>query len=172
MADVSSEEEPVAWLRKQIEADLAAAKIISSGGFSPERWDTEPPGQVNPEKIADSEQVNAALGLEPEDFPAWSPSWVQLAAYSKLNNEPDEKYGRDSDAPFALVNNGRREFEHIIRHDPRNVAADCEAKLAILDEHRLVLADHGEPHAARQTRPGRGGCRAPRVPHRSRQSHR
>ena len=132
---MSSEEEPVAWLRAQIEADLAAARIISSGGFSPERWDTEPPGQVNPEHIADSDGINAALGLEPEDFPAWSPSWVQLVAYGKFNDEPDEAYARDSDAPFALVNNGRREFDHIIRHDPRNAVADCEAKLAMLDEH-------------------------------------
>ena len=49
---MSSEEEgPVAWLRREIEADLAAAKIIGAGGFAPERWDTEPPGQVNPEDI-------------------------------------------------------------------------------------------------------------------------
>jgi hypothetical protein len=137
---MSSEEEgPVAWLRKTIEGDLAAAKIISSGGFSPERWDTEPPGQVNPEAIADSEGINAALGLEPEDFPGWSPSWVQLVAYSKLNDEPDEAYCRASDAPFALVDNGRREFDHIIRHDPRNIAARCEAELAILDRCEAML---------------------------------
>jgi Family of unknown function (DUF6221) len=129
-----NETDPVAWLRKQIEGDLAAAKIISDGGFSPERWDTEPPGQVNPEAIPQNDAVTAALGCEPE----YICGWVQLVAYSKLNNEPDEAYSRDSEAPFALVDNGRREFDHIIRHDPRNAAADCEAKLAILDEHALT----------------------------------
>ena len=127
----SSEEEPVAWLRAEIEADLSAARIINAGGFSPQRWDTEPPGQVNPEEIPQSDAVTAALGYEPE----YICGWVQLVAYGKLNNEPDEAYGRDSEAPFALVDNGRREFEHIIRHDPRNVVADCEAKVAVLDEH-------------------------------------
>jgi len=141
----SEEEAAVAWLRKTVEGDVAAAKIISSGGFSPERWDTEPPGQVNPEDIAASDGINAALGLEPEDFPGWSPSWVQLVAYAKLNNEPDEAYGRDSDTPFALVDNGRREFDHIIRHDPRNVVARCEAELAILDEHQHVPASYKVP---------------------------
>jgi len=128
---MSSEEEMAAWLRKQIEADIAAAQIISDGGFSPQRWDTEPPGQVNPAEIPQDKAVTAALGCEPE----YICGWVQIVAYDKLNNEPDERYGRDSEAPFALVDNGRREFEHIIRHDPRNVVADCEAKLAILDEH-------------------------------------
>ena len=131
MCTVGSEEEPVAWLRKTIKDDLAAAMIISAGGFAPERWDTEPPGQVNPEDIPQSDAVTAALGVEPE----YICGWVELVAYDKLNNEPDERYGRDSEAPFALIDNGRREFDHVIRHDPRNVVADCEAKLAILDEH-------------------------------------
>jgi hypothetical protein len=124
-----SEPDVAAWTRKQVEADLAAAMIISAGGFSPQRWDTEPPGQVNPDDIPQNDAVTAALGVEPE----YICGWVQLVAYGKVNIEPDEAYGRDSEAPFALVDNGRREFDHIIRHDPRNVAADCEAKLAILD---------------------------------------
>jgi hypothetical protein len=132
MADEAAD--PVAWLRAQIEADLAAARIINAGGFSPQRWDTEPPGQVNPDDIPQSDAVTAALGCDPE----YICGWVQIVAYDKLNNEPDEAYGRDSEAPFALVDNGRREFEHIIRHDPRNVVADCEAKLAILDEHYIL----------------------------------
>jgi len=127
----SDEEEPVAWLRKTIEGDLAAAKIISSGGFDPQRWDTEPPGQVNPAHIPQDVAVTAALGCVPE----YICGWVQLVAYDKEIGEPDEAYCRDSGTPFALVDNGRREFDHIIRHDPRNVVADCEAKLAILNEH-------------------------------------
>ena len=138
---MSSEEGPVAWLRKQIEADMAAAKIISDGGFSPERWDTEPPGQVNPVDIPQNDAVTAALGCAPE----YICGWVQLVAYGKLNNEADEAYCRDSEAPFALVDNGRREFDHIIRHDPRNVVADCEAKLAILDEHYILTSGDRNP---------------------------
>jgi hypothetical protein len=131
----SSGGDPVAWLRAEVEADLSAARIISSGGFSPQRWDTEPPGQVNPDHIPQDAAVTAALGCEPE----YVCGWVQLVAYDKLNNAPDEAYGRDSEAPFALVDNGRREFEHIIRHDPRNEAARCEAALAILDECETAL---------------------------------
>jgi hypothetical protein len=126
-----SEPDVAAWTRKQVKADRAAAMIISAGGFSPQRWDTEPPGQVNPDDIPQNDAVTAALGVNPE----YICGWVQLVAYDKVNIEPDEAYGRDSMAPFALVDNGRREFDHIIRHDPRNVVADCEAKLAVLDEH-------------------------------------
>src|SRR5579859_3037480 len=126
-----SEPDVAAWTRQQAEADLAAARIINAGGFSPERWDTEPPGQVNPADIPQGDAVTAALGCDPE----YICGWVQLVAYGKLNNEPDEAYGRDSEAPFTLVDNGRREFDHIIRNDPRNRVADLEAKLAILDEH-------------------------------------
>jgi hypothetical protein len=132
--------DPVAWLRAEVKADLSAARIINAGGFSPQRWDTEPPGQVNPDEIPQSRAVTDALGCDP----AYICGWVQLVAYDKLNNEPDEAYGRDSGAPFALVDNGRREFEHIIRHDPRNEIARCEAELAILDEHALTWPD-GEP---------------------------
>lgn len=128
-----------AWTRKQIEADLAAAMIISAGGFSPERWDTEPPGQVNPEDIPQSDAVTAALGCDTDAICGW----VQVVAYGKLNNEPDEEYRRDSTGPVALIDNGRREVEHIIRHDPRSVVADCEAKLAILDEHKGVASEYG-----------------------------
>jgi len=131
----------MAWLRRTIEGDLAAARIIGAGGFSPQRWDTEPPGQVNPEDIPQSRAVTAALGCEPE----YICGWVQLVAYDKLNNEPDERYGRDSEAPFALVDNGRREFDHIIRNDPRNAVARLEAELAILDEHYILTSDDRNP---------------------------
>ena len=47
---------------------------------------------------------------------------------------------------------------HIARHDPVDVIADCEAKLAILDEHRLVLADRGSPEQG-QSRGSASGYR-------------
>jgi Family of unknown function (DUF6221) len=143
------EKDLVAWLRKTIEGDRAAARIIGAGGFAPQRWDTEPPGQVNPEHIPASDQVSAALGLDREEAPY---GWVEIVAYDRLNNEPPERDGRDSTAPVMLVDSGRREFDHIIRHDPRNVIADCEAKLAILEMYTstLILVEHpqvmGEGH--------------------------
>ena len=55
----------IAWLRREIERDLSAARIIGAGGFEPQRWDTQPPGQVNPEHIPASDEVSVALGLDP-----------------------------------------------------------------------------------------------------------
>lgn len=142
-----SDQDGTAWLRAQIEADLAAAKIISAGGFAPELWDTEPPGQVNPGDIPQGDAVTAALGCAPE----YICGWVQVVAYDKFSDEPDEAYQRDSGAPFALVDNGRREVDHIIRNDPRNVVARCEAELAILDEHARLLHFPAETLAAWRT---------------------
>ena len=34
------------------------------------------------------------------------------------------------------------EAAHMVLHDPRNVVADCDAKLAILDNHRWINWDH------------------------------
>ena len=127
-----------AWLRKEIERDLSAACIIGAGGFEPQRWDTEPPGQVNPEHIPASNEVSAALGLDSEEAPC---GWVQVVAYDRLNTEPPERDSRDSTAPVVLADSGRRAFEHIVRHDPRNEAARCEAELAILDWFEYVLSD-------------------------------
>ena len=155
---MSSEVEPVAWLRKTIEGDLAAAKIIGTGGFAPQRWDTEPPGQVNPEHIPASDQVSAALGLDREEAPG---GWGEIVAYDRLNNEPPERDGRDSTAPVMLVDSGRREFDHIIRHDPRNVVADCEAKLAILETHHILHRyDRSEAYEEFSVtpHPGARGC--------------
>lgn len=129
-----------AWLRREIEADLAAARIIGAGGFMPERWDTDPPGQVNPDDIPASRQVTEAIGAAHEEVCGW----VQLVAWNRLNNEPPEKDSRDSTSPVILVDNGRREFEHIIRQDPRNTVARCEAELAILGLH-VPLEDTEPP---------------------------
>lgn len=149
---MSGAEGLVAWLREQIEADLAAARIIGAGGFAPQRWDADPPGQVNPEKIPASRQVTEAIGACHEEVCGW----VQIVAYDRLNNEPPEADCRDSTAPVILVDNGRREFEHIIRNDPRNTVARCEAELGILDAHRLVVADRGLPEQGQSWGSARG----------------
>jgi len=148
----------IAWLRKEIERDLSAACIIGAGGFEPQRWDTEPPGQVNPEHIPASNEVSAALGLDSEEAPC---GWVQVVAYDRLNTEPPERDSRDSTAPVVLADSGRRAFEHIVRHDPRNEAARCEAELAILDEHYILhREDRSEVYEEFSVtpHPGAEGC--------------
>ncbi len=129
-------DEAVKWLREQIEGDKSAALIISSGGFAPERWDTDPPGQVNPERMPEADAITAALGIDPHDraFPRHE-FWTALVSWERENNEPEEDRVRESDLPTAIVNDGRREADHIRRQDPRNTVARCEAELAILDEH-------------------------------------
>jgi Family of unknown function (DUF6221) len=122
-------DEAVAWLREQIEGDLAAARIIGPGGYDPQRWDTDPPGQVNCASMGASAAITAALGPDADS----SCGWVRLESWDRCPGDPEDV--RESAVPVALVEDGRREVDHIRRHDPRNVVADCEAKLAILDEH-------------------------------------
>ncbi len=103
------------------------------------RWDTEPPGQVNPEKVPYAAELDKILVPDEEDRmlrPGPAGYWTEVVAYDRMNTEPPGADCRDSDLPVMLVNNGRREASHVIRHDPRWAVADCEAKLAILDEHR------------------------------------
>jgi hypothetical protein len=121
----------VTWLRRQVEDDLSIARIISQGGFEPQRWDTEPPGQVNPPKDPASTAISEAIGQEPE----YSCGWVQIVVYEREIGDPPEEEYREPGSVAALADIGRRQFDHIIRHDPRSVVADCEAKLAILDAH-------------------------------------
>ena len=150
MPTVSDDTEAVAWLRQQIEADLAAAKIISDGGFAPQRWDTEPPGQVNPAHDPASGTISDAIGQERE----YSCGWVQIVVYERETGDPPEEEYREPGAVAAIAEIGRREFDHIIRHDPRSVVADCEAKLAILDFHGLaaaISAAHDAVHAPSHT---------------------
>lgn len=136
----------VTWLRREITADLDAARLISAGGFEPQRWDTEPPGQVNPEPVPYRGDLNVVVIPDEEDRMDREsvPYWVEVVAYDRMNNEPPEADCRDSDLPVMLVDDGRREVDHIIRHDPRNVVADCEAKLAILDLYEKQAARAGE----------------------------
>jgi len=132
----------VTWLRAEILADKAAAEIISDGGFAPERWDSEPPGEVNLPRLPQADAITAALGINPHDeaFPRHE-HWTELVSWERENDEPESARVRESDLPVAIVNDGRREADHIRRHDPRFAVADCEAKLAILDEHTHAPAD-------------------------------
>jgi Family of unknown function (DUF6221) len=126
-------DDAVAWLRKQIEGDRDAAQIISSGGYAPERWDTDPRGQVNPGEMPQAHSITLLLDPEADDpaFPR-SEYWTALYAWEKENHEPEDARVRESDMPVVIVNNGRCELHHISRHDPVNVVADCEAKLDLL----------------------------------------
>ncbi len=139
------------WLRKTIGRTMSAAKIISDGGFAPQRWDTVPPGQVNPEEIPASKAVTAAIGAEPDEVCGW----VQIVAYDRLNNEPPEADCRESAVPVILVDDGRRQHEHIVLNDPRNVVARCEAELAILDLYDKTAAIAREPDFLAQGRVAR-----------------
>lgn len=126
--------DPVAWLRRQIEGDKAAAKIISDGGFAPERWDTDPPGQVNPAAEPGSAGVSGAIGQESD----YSSGWVRIVPWTREIGEPPEADYQDPGCVVALAERGRRQFDHIARHDPQDVIADCDAKLRLVGELTLL----------------------------------
>lgn len=136
-------DESIAWLRSQIEGDLKAATIISDGGFAPERWDTEPPGQVNPAELPQAGAITRLLDADADDpaFPRRE-FWTGLHVWERENDEREDQRVRESDLPAVIVNNGRRQADHIVRHDPRNVVADCESKLTILEEHQPRRCPH------------------------------
>ena len=103
----SSEEEPVTWLRKTIEADLAEARHVIAlciGGCAQ-------PCPFHPAAAAEwremsSGVLNISEGLDRAG--AWEGVWAM----------GDSRVTR-----FIAVN------------DPQSVIARCEAELAILDEH-------------------------------------
>jgi Family of unknown function (DUF6221) len=139
--------EAVAWLRKQIEGDKSAALIISCGGFAPERWDTDPPGQINLERMPEAHAIDRLLTNAEEGDPAFRPHgyWAALHSWDRENHEPESARVRESDLPVAIVNDGRREADHIRRQDPFNTVARCEAELAIVDLcERVIRDDEGE----------------------------
>jgi hypothetical protein len=123
-----------AWLRKQAQADLAAAKIISNGGFQPQHWDTSPPGQVNPPHDPGSEDVSAAIGRDP----AYSSGWVKVWAWDQVIGEEEDE---EPSTVAVVAEIGRRQFDHVIRHDPRTEAARAESVLAVLGEHYILTKD-------------------------------
>jgi hypothetical protein len=127
----------VPWLRRQAEGDLAAARIISAGGFAPQWWDTSPPGQVNPEAHPASGAVTAVIGQEPESSCGWVPLWVR----DQVLGEPPDDY---ASGVAVLAKLGRREFDHVRRHDPRNEAARAESVLMLLDLYGRQCGRIGE----------------------------
>jgi Family of unknown function (DUF6221) len=70
------------------------------------------------------------------------------AGWSTRRNDSDgfdyTVYGTDPDEPVA--DTWRADVASwLADNDPQDVIARCEAELAILDEHRLVVADRGLP---------------------------
>jgi hypothetical protein len=124
---VNEEGEIAAWLRKQAEADLAVARIISAGGFEPQWWDTDPPGLVNPPEHPESPAVTAAIREPPGSSCGWVPLWVR----DQVTGEPPDDY---TSGVAVLAELGRREFDHVRLHDPRTEAARAQSALAVLDE--------------------------------------
>jgi Family of unknown function (DUF6221) len=101
---MSSEEEPVAWLRQRIrERSYLAQHAIELG--------------------------NAA-------------EWTELSSGVLMTIAPDAPQDR-LDGVHPL---GDSTLSRLMEaNDPQDTIARCEAELAILDEHRLILADRGLP---------------------------
>jgi hypothetical protein len=110
----SSEEEPVAWLRRQIEARLALAREAA------ERTD----GHWW-RRMADAGHYDDHR-LEPVGH-LWAGEPVPDVDGDVFGGEEIVVYdeGRPSDV----------QFDHIAANDPQDTIARCEAELAILDEH-------------------------------------
>ena len=96
--------------------------------------------------MPEADAITAALGIDPHDraFPRHE-HWVALVSWERENHEPEEARVRESDLPVVIVNDGRREADHICRQDPRNTVVRCEAELAILDEYAVGLAPLTSP---------------------------
>lgn len=122
------------FLRARLDEDESAARIISAGGYEGQIWRTDPPGQVNVAPLASGWAVSAALGLDPEDCN----HWVAVVAYEYEMGESRETAARYGGMPVALVNDGRREVHHIIRHDPDRVLREVAAKRAILARYEAT----------------------------------
>ena len=105
-------DEAIAWLRGQIEGDKRAAG--KARGKTGRWWRRTWRPYLNSDVI---ESHGALLEGDPEvDDPEHDIFIADVVIYDE---------GRPSDAEFA----------HIALHDPRDVVADCEAKLALLDVH-------------------------------------
>lgn len=127
----------VAWLREQIEGDKAAAESTRAGGFVAARWETEPAGQVNPAAEPGSPFISAAIGQELD----YTCGWVRVVPWTRATNEPPEADEQEIGSVVALAERGRREFDHIARHDPRGTIARCEAELAMLEICERVIRE-------------------------------
>ena len=121
---MGSEEEPVAWLRAQVEARLALAReaakdtdghwwrrMADAGHFDDHRL--EPVGHLW--------AGQPVLDIDGDVF-----GGEEIVVYDE---------GRPSDA----------QFDHIAANDPRDTIAQCEADLAILDEHYILTSGDTNP---------------------------
>jgi uncharacterized protein DUF6221 len=111
-----NETDPVAWLRAEVERDLAEARYV----IAPCDDNCAQPCPFHPAAAAEwhemsSGVLNTSNGLNPDDV--WQGVWAM----------------GDS-----------RVTRFIARHDPQDTIARCEAELAILDEHALTWPG-GEP---------------------------
>lgn len=110
-----SNPEAVAWLRSQIEGDKAAAEAAHRAGEG--HWWRCTTSDVH----GTNRPVGALYGGQPAyDADGEVFGGTTIVVYDE---------GRPTDEQFA----------HIALHDPQDVIADCEAKLAILDECDLLL---------------------------------
>lgn len=141
-------EAELAFLRTRLDEDEAAARIISDGGFAAQRWETEPPRQVNPESHPASDAISNALGLDWHERPC---GWVALYAWERLNDEPAECDARQWDAPVALVDSGRRQFAHIARHDPERALREVGTWRRLMLEYQSAGMDAKYKGTGRET---------------------
>jgi Family of unknown function (DUF6221) len=108
-----SAKDAVAWLRRQIEDDKAAAEAAPG-----DHW----------QSFTENDIAGASV---------YDEQWVLLYPQRYEHDKPM------SDRPGATgpqyIQRSRDELvAHIARNDPQHVIADCEAKLRILNKHRLA----------------------------------
>jgi hypothetical protein len=118
---MSGEEDPAAWLRRQIEVRLALAR--EAGGNTDGRWWRCTTGTYTDRGVW-TEDVRVPAG------PLYGGGAEQDSDGDIFGGEQtviyDEGYPTDE------------QFGHIEANDPRDTIARCEAELAILDEHRVA----------------------------------
>ena len=116
---MSSEEEPVAWLRKQVEDRLALAR------------------EASPKSDGHWWRRTADMGhdiIEPTG-PLWAGEPI-----------PDDDGGIFGGEYIVVYDEGApsdAQFDHIALNDPQDAIARCEAELAILDEHYILTGPVG-----------------------------
>ena len=120
-------DDPATWLREQIEADLAIARAAIDNGASLQRgtgtWHV---GHSLCDGCPDAGRCRAAAADPEGECRCCAVAGDDILIYEE---------GGHTQAQAV----------HIARHDPRDVIADCEAKLAILDEYETQPGFDLEP---------------------------
>ncbi len=115
-------EELAAWLREQVEADMATARAAIDHGASLQRgtgtWHVSHSlcDASCDDDCPDAGRCHAAAADPEGECRCCAVEGDDILIYEE---------GGHTQAQAV----------HIARHDPRDVIADCEAKLAVLDEH-------------------------------------